>query len=102
MKIICVYSFAHLDMVVLVSWTLAGDSIRLAYNHQNQSETIKFLERCWLRVLINMTQFRYEKKIVDLSQYIAIMFLCQFVVPQKLDLLKRILLRTVCTFPQSW
>lgn len=60
-----------------LAWHLAGDSIREAYNHFDQPETIKFLEGCWLRVITNMTQFSpgkigpIEKKIIEDSLHIS-------------------------------
>lgn len=38
---------------------MAGDCIREADHHLSKQDTITFLERYWLRVIVNMTQFRY-------------------------------------------
>ena len=66
-----------LDSNKPLPWSLAGDCIREADHHLSKQDTIAFLERYWLRVIVIMTQFspaKYgvgEKKIIEDSLFIS-------------------------------
>eukprot|EP01033_Poteriospumella_lacustris_P000104 gene104-67_t len=66
-----------LDTNKPLPWSMAGDCIREADHHLSKQDTITFLERYWLRVIVNMTQFspaKYgvvEKKIIEDTLFIS-------------------------------